>query len=79
MSAFAVTREIPAPPREVFDFLADGRRHAEWIAQEHEGPRPLREVVETEHVSGPEVGEGATYRLRLTLGRTEMKDHTFRT
>lgn len=77
MSAFAATREIPAPPDEIFEFLADGRRHAEWIDKGERGP--LREVVTIVHVSGPEVGEGATYRLRQTMGRFEGEDHRFRT
>jgi len=79
MSVFKATREVPAPAIRVFDFLADGARHAAWIAQENEGARPVREVVKTRHLSGPEVGEGATYHLRLTLGGKEMKDHEFRT
>lgn len=77
MIAFEVTREIPAAPAQVFDFLADGRRHAEWIAKGDDG-RP-RQVVETEHVSGPEVGEGATYHYRETLGGVKMSEYTFRT
>lgn len=77
MTAFEATRDILAPPGQVFDFLADGKRHEEWIDKSQGGP--LREVVETEHVSGPEVGEGATYRLRQTMGRREASDYTFRT
>jgi len=78
MTAFEATREISAAPGRVFDFLADGRRHEEWLDKDHQHG-PLREVVGTEHVSGPEVGEGATYRGRQAMGRRKGKGYTFRT
>lgn len=78
MTSFEVTREISATPRRVFDFLADGRRHAEWIDKDHQ-QGPLREAVVTEHLSGPEVGEGGTYCGGQAMGRWKGQGYTFRT
>jgi len=77
MPRFEASKLIPRPPSEVFALVSDGARVRE-LGTEPEG-QALRRQVAVEHVGGPRVGAGATYRAKEHLGDRDMGEIVFTT
>jgi hypothetical protein len=63
VSAFAVSREVRAPARELWDLLVDWPRHAGWV--------PLTRMSVDEHDGH---GVGSTFVGRTSIGRFGFDD-----